>query len=192
MNRSKFLCGSVLLVIATLPLGARMPHATPPVSPGTTPSLSMPLRRHRQSVKDVLRERNWISTRGTSAATSSRTPERAPLNSSRIATVPSSIEAVSDNSTRVALDARKQTYRRDLLTYPGWRPQDRGNRRAEALLEAIQARATLLPRIADSAGSALKQALLRPSARCPPPALKPEFQGAICRIYRRMVYSVHL
>ncbi|MBX3175857.1 MAG: hypothetical protein KF886_00710 [Candidatus Hydrogenedentes bacterium] len=145
MNRSKFLCGSVLLVIATLPLGcAHAARDTTGFALNHAVVVDAPFDATWQSVKDVLREKELdIYTRDKRGHFIALTPERRRLLQPNRYKYTIDLEAVSDNSTRVALDTRKQTYGVTLLTYPGWhdrKTEETGE--PEALLEAIQARAT--------------------------------------------------
>ena len=52
-----------------------------------------------------------------------------------------SIEAVSENETKIALDTRKQSYGVTLLTYPGWHDRKTTDApESQDLLDAIQAK----------------------------------------------------
>jgi len=144
MIRCKFLCSSILLAVAFLPLGcAHAPKDTTGFAVTQEIVVAAPFGDTWQAVKDILREKELdIYTRDKRGHFVAFTPEKRRYLQPNRFQYTFDIEALSENETRVALDTRKQRYGVTLLTYPGW--HDRKTEAApesQALLDAIQARA---------------------------------------------------
>ena len=143
MQRCKFLCGSLLVACLFIANGcAHAPRDTTGFALNDEIVVPASFNDTWQTVKDVLRENELdLYTRDKRGRFVAYTPEkRRYLQPNRYQYI-FTLEAISDNETRIALDTRKQTYGVTLLTYPGW--HDRKTTDAadsQALLEAIQAR----------------------------------------------------
>jgi hypothetical protein len=148
MNGCKLFCSSILLTFALLPLGCvHAARDTTGFAQNHEIVVAAPFDTTWQSVKAVLREKELdLYTRDKRGQFVAYTPEKRHFLQPKRYKYTFELESISDTETRIALDTRKQAYGVTLLTYPGWHDRKTPDApESQALLDAIQARATTAP-----------------------------------------------
>ena len=140
-----FAFGCVALLALLLGGCARAARDTTGFAVVTTGTVDAPFDATWQAAKAVLRERKLdIYTRDKRGVFVAYTPmKRRRLLLPKRVQYRFFLEPVSDDVTRVAIEAVQQVYGVTLLTYPGWHDRKMtDDTQAETLLEAIQAKVT--------------------------------------------------